>query len=88
VEIRTLESLRAGRTNDAIRALEESLDSDIIMLAEHLKMSDETKAFKPTRQPLEALQWAKVYRLKFPRKSGNPATDDRVKYGLSYLDKK
>jgi len=87
-EIRALDSLRAGRTNDAIRELEESLDGDIILLADHLRAGDETKAFKPTRQPLEALQSAKDYRLKFPRKTGNPAIDDRVKYGLSYLDKK
>jgi hypothetical protein len=88
VEIRALESLRAGRTNDAIRDLEEALDGDIIVLAEHLRAGEEGKTFKPTRQPLEALQWAKDYRLKFPHKSGNPGTDDRVKYGLSYLDKK
>ena len=88
VEIRALESLRAGRTNDAIRDLEETLDGDIIVLAEHLRAGEEGKMFKPTRQPLEALQWAKDYRLKFPHKSGNPATDDRVKHGLSYLDNK
>ena len=88
VEIRALESLRAGRTNDAIRDLEETLDGDIIVLAEHLRAGEEGKMFKPTRQPLEALQWAKDYRLKFPHKSGNRATDDRVQHGLSYLDKK
>jgi hypothetical protein len=88
VEIRALESLRAGRTNDAIRDLEETLDGDIIVLAEHLRAGEEGKMFKPTRQPLEALQWAKDYRLKFPHESGNPATDDRVKHGLSYLDNK
>ena len=87
VEIRALESLRAGRLNDAIRDLEEALDGDIIVLAEHLWVGEEGKMFKPTRQPLEALQWAKDYRLKFPHKSGNPTTDDRVKYGLSYLDR-
>ena len=87
VEIRALESLRAGRTNDAIHDLEEALDGDIIVLAEHLRVGEEGKLFKPTRQPVEALQWAKDYRLKFPHKSGNPATDDRVKHGLSYLDK-
>ena len=88
MEIRALESLRAGRTNDAIRQLEEALDSDIIVLAQHLRAADEGKMFQPTRQPLEALEWAKDYRLKFPHKSGNPATDDRVKNALSYLDKK
>jgi hypothetical protein len=87
VEIRALESLRAGRSNDAIRDLEETLDGDIIVLAEHLRAGEEGKMFKPTRQPLEALQWAKDYRLKFPHKSGNPATDERVKHGLSYPDK-
>jgi hypothetical protein len=87
VEIRALESLRAGRTKDAIRDLEGALDGDIIVLAEHLRTGEEQKLFKPTRQPIEALRWAKDYRLKFPHKSGNPATDDRVKYGLSYLDK-
>ena len=88
VEIRALESLRAGRTHDAIRDLEKALDGDIIVLSEHLRVGGEGKMFKPTRQPLEALQSAKDYRLKFPHKSGNPATDDRVKYGLSYLDNK
>jgi hypothetical protein len=28
------------------------------------------------------------YRLKFPYKSGNPATDEQVKNGLSYVDQK
>ena len=88
VEIRALESLRAGRTHDAIRDLEKALDGDIIVLSEHLRVGGEGKMFKPTRQPLEALESAKDYRLKFPHKSGNPATDDRVKHGLSYLDKK
>jgi hypothetical protein len=56
VEIRALESLRAGRTDDAIRDLEEALDGDIIVLAEHLRAGQNGKLFKPTRQPLEALQ--------------------------------
>jgi len=85
-ELRVLESMRAGRTNDAIRELEESLDSDIIVLATYLRTGDETKAFKTTRQPVEALEWARDYRLKFPHKSGNPATDDGVKDGLSYIN--
>jgi hypothetical protein len=88
VEIKALESLRAGRTGDAIRDLEEALDGDIIVLPEHLRTAEEGNMFKPTRQPLEALQWARDYRLKFPHKSGNAATDDRVKHGLSYLEKK
>jgi hypothetical protein len=87
-EIRILESLRAGRTKDAIRMLEENLDSDIIVLAGQLRVCDEIEAFKPTPQSRTALQSAKDYRLKFPHKSGDPAADDRVKNGLSYLDKK
>ena len=87
-ELRVLESLREGRTNDAIRKLEESLDGDIIVLAGHFRVGDETKEFKPTPRYLGVLQWAKDYRLKFPHKTGNPATDERVEYGLSYLDKK
>jgi hypothetical protein len=87
-KVRVLESLRAGRTNDAIRMLEDSLDSDIMLLAGLFRAGDETKAFKTTPGPRKSLQWAKEYRLKFPYKSGNPTTDDQVKNGLSYLDKK
>ncbi len=87
-ELRVLESLRAGRTKDAIRELEDGLDSDIIVLADHLRVCGEIKGFRPTPQSRSALQSAKDYRLKFPYKSGNPATDDRVKHGLSYLDQK
>ena len=86
-ELRVLESLRAGRTNDAIRELEDSLDSDIISLATHLTVADMSK-FKWTPRALTALQWAKDYRLKFPYKTGDPATDERVKDGLSYLERK
>ena len=87
-ELRVLETLRAGRTNDAIRMLENDLDSDIILLAQHLSAADQTKTFKPTPGPLKSLQWARDYRLKFPYKSGNPATDGQVKSGLSYVEKK
>jgi hypothetical protein len=86
-ELRVLESLRAGRTNDAIRELEDSLDGDIILLSMNLQASDQTH-FKPTPQSRTALQWARDYREKFPYKSGNSATDNQVKDGLSYLDQK
>jgi hypothetical protein len=85
-EIRVLESLRTGHTDEAIRRLENDLDSDIILLAQNLRVSDQTKAFQPTSQPLEALKMAREYRLKFPYRSGDPDTDKRVKDGLSYLD--
>lgn len=88
MELRVLENLRAGRTNDAIRELENSLDSDIILLANHLRVADQTKTFKATPGPRKSLQWAREYRLKFPYKSGDPATDEQVKQGLSYLDAK
>jgi len=48
----------------------------------------ETKTFQPTSGPIKSLQWARDYRLKFPYKSGNAATDEQVKDGLSYLDQK
>jgi hypothetical protein len=88
MELRVLETLRAGRTNDVIRELEARLDSDIIVLADQLRVADEIKGFEPTPQSLKALQWAKDYRLKFPHKSGDSTTDARVADGLSYLDKK
>jgi hypothetical protein len=87
-ELRVLERLRQGRTNDAIRILEDALDSSIVVLADHLRVCDEIKGFKPTPQSRTTLQWAKEYRLKFPYKSGNSAMDDRVKHNLSYLDQK
>jgi len=87
-ELRILETLRAGRTEEAIRLLEDDLNSDIVVLAFHLRIGDETKTFQTTPQPSTALQWARGYRLKFPYKSGNPATDDQVKNALSYHDLK
>jgi hypothetical protein len=47
-ELRVLETLRAGRTEEAIRLLEDDLNSDIIVLAFHLRMGDETKTFQTT----------------------------------------
>src|SRR5262249_13271525 len=85
--LRVLETLRAGHTANAIRMLEDGLDSDIITLAVQLRASDETKTFKPTPGPAKSLQWARDYRQKFPYKSGNLATDEQVKNGLSYIDK-
>ena len=87
-ELRVLETLRAGRTEDAIRLLEDDLDSGIIVLAQQLRAGDDTKAFKTTPGPLKSLQWARDYRLKFPYKSGDSTTDAQVKNGLSYLDEK
>jgi len=87
-ELRVLEALRAGRTEEAIRLLEDDLDSNIMGLAMYLRAGDETKTFQPTPGPLKSLQWARDYRLKFPYQSGNPTTDDQVKSGLSYLDHK
>jgi hypothetical protein len=80
--------LRAGRTNEAIRLLEDDLDGNIITLATYLRLSDDSKTFTPTPGAHKSLQWAREYRLKFPYKSGNPTTDDQVKNGLSYLDQK
>ena len=65
-EPRVLEILREGRTKDAIRELEESLDRDIISLAGQLRTVDEIKEFKPTPQSRTALKWAKEYRQKVP----------------------
>jgi hypothetical protein len=86
--LHVLETLRAGRTNEAIRLLEDDLDGDIIGLATYLRLSDDTKTFTPTPGPRKSLQWAREYRIKFPYKSGNQATDDQVKHGLSYPDQK
>jgi hypothetical protein len=64
-DLRVLESLRAGRTDEAIRRLEAALDDDILFMANHIKALDQFKDFKPTAQPLTTLQWAREYRLKF-----------------------
>jgi hypothetical protein len=53
-----------------------------------LRAGDETKSFKTTRAPLQSLQGAREYREKFPRKTEDAATDERVKDGLSYGGKK
>lgn len=86
--LRVLETLRAGRTEEAIRLLEDDLDNDIIGLAFHLRMGDESKTFTSTPGPRKSLQWARDYRVKFPYKSGNAAADDQAKNALSYLDQK
>ena len=87
-DLRVLESLRAGRTEEAIRRLEAALDDDILFLATHFKALDEFKDFKPTAQPRTTLQWAREYRLKFPHNSENPAIGERVKQELSRFDQK
>ncbi len=86
--LRVLEALRAGRTDEALRLLENDLDSDIIVLATYLRASDNTKTFQPTAGPLKSLQWARDYRFKFTYKSGDPDTDASVKNGLSYPNQK
>lgn len=87
-ELRTLEFLREGHTNEAIRELETSLDRDIIALATFLRAGDETKTFRPTPSPIQSLESAKKYRLRFPYQSGDSATDDAVAQALSYSGKK
>jgi hypothetical protein len=74
-DLRVLESLRAGRTDDALRRLEAALDDDILFLATHLKALDQFKDYKPTAE----------YRLKFPHQSEDPALGERVKKELSHL---
>jgi hypothetical protein len=84
-DLRVLESLRAGRTEEAIRRLEAALDDDILFLANHFKAVDQFKDYKPTAQPLTALQWAREYRLKFPYESEDPAIGERVRQELSHV---
>jgi hypothetical protein len=66
-ELNTLEKLRAGRTTDAIRDLEQDLDGDTMVLTEHLQAGEQTKTFVLTPYPAEALQDARDYRVKYPR---------------------
>jgi hypothetical protein len=87
-DLRVLESLRAGRTDEAIRRLEAALDDDILFLATHLRALDQFKDFKPTAQPLTTLQWAREYRLKFPHTSEDRGIGERVKQELSRFDEK
>jgi hypothetical protein len=47
-------------------------------------VGDETKSFKTTDGAVKSLQEAREYREKFPRKSGDAATDESVKEALSY----
>jgi hypothetical protein len=88
MKIRVLETLRTGRTEEALRLLEDGLDSDIISLGTFVKLSDETQTFKTTPGPVKSLQWAKEYRQKFPYKSGNAGTDEQVREGLAYRAQK
>ena len=87
-ELRVLETLREGRTNDAIRILEEHLDGHIISLAGFFREGDRTEEFRATAGRLDTLRWARDYRRKFPRQSPNTATDKGVAEAFSYLDKK
>lgn len=87
-ELRILETLREGRTNDAIRILEDHLDGHIIGLAGFFREGDRTREFKATPRRLDTLQWARDYRRKFPHKSGNAVTEEGVADAFSYLDKK
>jgi len=84
VEVRVLECLRDGRTNDAIRELEQKLDGDLMMLGGGLSGMDQTTE----RQTgyLKALQSAKDYRLKFPRSTADPRHDMSVEHAFSHLD--
>ncbi len=84
VEVRVLECLRDGRTNDAIRQLEQKLDGDLMVLGGGLAGMDQTT--KRQLGHLEALQRAKDYRLKFPRSTGDPRYDMSVEHAFSHLD--
>lgn len=84
VEVRVLECLRDGRTNDAIRELEQKLDGDLMVLGGGLAAMDQT-----TRSQLgylKPLQRAKDYRLEFPRSTGRPLLDKSVEHAFSLLD--
>lgn len=49
-----------------LRRLEAALNSDILLLSGHLKALDQIKDFKPTAQPLTALQWGQGLSLEIP----------------------
>jgi len=80
-----LNSLREGRTNDAIRRLEAKLDDDIIFLNifRTVGESEPVLKFEPRAKELDVLQEAREYRLKYAHKSADPLTEARVQEALS-----
>lgn len=86
VEVRVLEHLRGGRTNDAISELERKLDGDLSWLGYGLDVMDPATRREAGVVYLKALQRAKDYRIKFPRSTGVPQLDNGVEHAFSHLD--
>jgi len=86
VEVRVLECLRDGRTNDAIRELEQKLDGDLMVLGGGLDAMKQMTGRQVDVDDLKTLQRAKDYRLKFPRSTGVPQLDRSVERAFSHLE--
>lgn len=84
--VRVLECLREGKTNEAIRRLEEELEVDVSTLGIFLDAS--STIGMPTSNHLDSLQFVKDYWQKFPRATTNSARDYGISHALSLLDKK
>ncbi len=80
VSVRILESVRSGRTNDAIRLLETRLDGALMTFGAPSNGPRETKYDK-------ILKMAKEYRAKYPYTSGFPGIDTGVSKAFDSLPK-
>ena len=83
--VRTLDCLRAGNTNGAIKLLESDLDGALIGLGASIP------DIPPSRHDplyLKAVQLARDYRAKFPRTDNPPEVTEAITRTFNLLDEK
>ena len=77
-----LMALRKGSTNEAIEALEDQLDTHILMIG---AIVEETPIGERDRQQLSRIRWLRDYRAKYPRNPTN-AFAEHVAHVLSLVE--
>lgn len=78
-----LQDIRSGDTNEAIKSLEDALDSNILMIGAVVEVTPVTE-----RDPqwLSRIRWLREHRAEYPRRTEYPTIDEEVAHVLSLIE--
>ena len=77
-----LQKIRSGETNAAIEALEDELDSNILLIG---AVTETTPVAQRDKQWLSRIRWLRDARAAHPRKTENAAIDEEVAHVITLV---
>ena len=78
-----IQQIRRGETNAALEALEDELDSTILLIG---AVTEATPVVERDKQWLSRIRWLRDHRAKHPRKTEFAAIDEAVAHVLSLVE--